>query len=191
MLTLINNNIFELKLQSDFSHIRFIKVERNDESLSRETMEFSFTKPKSNIIINTENVLNELIIIILEINNKSSELIYSYKNSNTLQLTQANNEQPTQPNNEQPTQSNDEQQPEEIPQLQMIANMFGTQELDLKESNIEQTNKVFENFGKGFSQMFSSNPPEPQIQVPVRVNAPSLVKNESQNISLNIKKKRI
>ena len=177
MLTLINNNIFELKLQFEFSHIHFIKVEKSGGNLSRETMEFSFTKPKSNIIINTESVLSELIIIILEIENRSSELIYSY---NELNATQELNT------------TQQRQKEEEIPQLQMIANMFGTQEFDLKESNMEETNKIFDNFGRGFSKMFSSNKPlDQQIQIPVRVKVQSLVKNELQNISLNFKKKRI
>lgn len=206
MLKLINNidnATFELKLQSFFSHILFIKIEKSyqDSQFSRESFEFSFTKSKKSIIISApESFKNsdELIIIILEIDHKPSELVFSHK----ISRDQTNDDAVVQLIDQLEPVEEQEQQQEVIPQLKMITSLFGTQDLEFNESNINQSNEVFENFGKGFLKLFSQTPtiqipqtqPVQQIQPNQLFKSPLQtiqVKNELQNITFNIKKKII
>jgi hypothetical protein len=45
---------------------------------------------------------------------------------------------------------------EKIDTLDNIKNLFGQQEISLKDSTVEETNKVFNNFGKGLNTLFGS-----------------------------------
>lgn len=47
-------------------------------------------------------------------------------------------------------------QVETIETLDNIKNLFGQQEISLTDSTVEETNKVFDNFGKGLSTLFGT-----------------------------------
>lgn len=49
-------------------------------------------------------------------------------------------------------------QVEKIETLDNIKNLFGQQEISLTNSTIEETNQVFDNFGKGLITLFSTKP---------------------------------
>jgi hypothetical protein len=155
------NNLIELKLDSKFSQIKLLKLEKINGIFTRETFQFSFTKTKESLVIDVENSENEIVLIILEIDTKESDLIFDSENNGS-----------------------NKEDLEMKQQLDTLKNLFGGEtELSLTDSTVEETNNVFDNFGKGFSSLFSM---APQLQVQPHLE---LNKNENSKMTWNFKKK--
>jgi len=135
---IINKELLEFRLNESFNHIKYIKLE----NLKRENVEIKFTLLKESIIVNVNDSENEIIILILELNNKICEINLSNKNK------------------------------ELISEMENIKNMFGSTEINIDNTSIDETNKVFENFGKG--GMF---------------NKLKVIQNKNELLSYSIRKK--
>jgi hypothetical protein len=170
-LTKITNKDNLLKLTLQFTHVKLIKLERHENNWIKETIEQIFSKSKEILILQVDDFENQIIIIILELNKQPSNLVFCNQNkqSNT-ELVDIDVDVDI-----------DVEDQEMKDQLNGIKNLFGG-EMDLSSSSIEETNDVFNNFGKGLSSLFSI---QPQIQQPNLIS----LKNENNKISFNIKKK--
>ena len=160
----ISSLLVEVKFSEPFLQIKYVKLERRDALWMRETVNLSITKPKRSLVFDVSDSENETILIILELNNEESSLVYCSKD--TMQ---------------------EKEDDEMKQQLDTLKNLFGGEnELSITESSIEETDAVFNNFGKGLSTMFSlghTNQPQPQPEIKI------LNKNEKSQLTWEIKKK--
>jgi len=154
---------------SEFTQIKLLKLEKLNGNFTREILEISFTNAKNDVVIDVDNSSNEIIIVVLELNHSDSELIYYNKIQDDPKIEQ--------------------EDPEMQAQLDTLKNLFGGEnQLSLTDSSIDETNNVFNNFGKGLSSMFSMAPTPPTTPPLQPVNL-ELNKNENSKLSWKIKKK--
>jgi hypothetical protein len=164
MLLSVTDTLVKVQL-TPFTQIKFLKLEKINGVFTRETLNFSFSSPQTSVIVTVNSSSNEILIIVLELNLENSELVYY--------------------NQDQEIQQED---PEIKEQLENIKNLFGGENvLSLNESTIDETNNVFNNFGKGLSSMFSMGTAAPQVLPPKEIE----IKNENSKMLWKITKKPI
>ena len=130
-MSLITLNETSVELSLSFKQIKLIKLEKIKERFTQETIHLASSKVQNRLVLKVESAENEIIIIVLEINEKVSDLVFT----------------------------NDVGDIEVKQQLNTLKTLFGGEsELTLTESSLEETNDVFNNFGKGLSALMSINP---------------------------------
>jgi hypothetical protein len=73
-----NSNLGIFTLATPCTHIKFIKLElQKEDEYIRETFEITFSRPKSEILIEFIDFSNHIIVILLEQNKLPSDLVFS------------------------------------------------------------------------------------------------------------------
>lgn len=125
----INNDILELNLTKG---VKSIKLKIFEEfNLVGECIYLTFSSEQNKIPIRVKNANGNIFIEITEINEqkKNYGIFKTVNNTNEVETIQT---------------------------LDNIKNLFGQQEISLKDSTVEETNQVFNNFGKGLSTLFGT-----------------------------------
>lgn len=128
-IIVISDNILELNLTKA---VKSIKLKIFEElNLVGNCIDLTFSSEQNVVPIRINNANGNIFIEIIEINGKDENFgIFKLKQSET--------------------------NIEKIDTLDNITKLFGQQEISLTDSTIEDTNKVFDNFGKGLSTLFGT-----------------------------------
>ena len=164
MLLTVTETLVKVQVR-EFTQIKFLKLEKVNGIFTQETFNYSFSTPQTSVVITVDNSSNEILIVLLELNLAKSELVYYNGQEENTENTEIKD------------------------QLENVKNMFGGENvLSLNESTVEETNNIFNNFGKGLSSMFSMGPtPQNGIISPKDIE----IKNENSKLSWKIKKKPV
>ena len=125
----ISDNVLELNLTKG---VKSIKLKIFEEfNLVGECIYLTFSSEQNKIPIRVKNANGNIFIEITEINEQEENYGIFKTVNNTNEV-------------------------EKIETLDNIKNLFGQQEISLKDSTVEETNQVFNNFGKGLSTLFGT-----------------------------------
>jgi hypothetical protein len=128
-ISVINNDILEINLKFSVKSIK-LKIFEEFNKVS-ECIYLTFSSEQTQIPIRVKNANGNIFIEITEINNQQ-------ENYGIFKMVNNTNEV------------------EKIETLDNIKNLFGQQEISLTNSTVEETNQVFNNFGKGLSTLFGT-----------------------------------
>ena len=125
----ISDNVLELNLTKG---VKSIKLKIFEEfNLVGECIYLTFSSEQNKIPIRVKNANGNIFIEITEINEQEENYGIFKTVNNTNEV-------------------------ETIETLDNIKNLFGQEEISLKDSTVEETNQVFNNFGKGLSTLFGT-----------------------------------
>lgn len=128
-VSVINNNILELNLTKAVKSIK-LKIFEEFNPVG-EYIYLTFSSEQNKLPIRVKNANRNIFIEITEINDQEENYGIFKTVNNTNEV-------------------------ETIETLDNIKNLFGQQEISLTDSTVEETNKVFDNFGKGLSTLFGT-----------------------------------
>jgi hypothetical protein len=82
-----NSNLGIFTLATPCTHIKFIKLElQKEDEYIRETFEITFSRPKSEILIEFIDFSNQIIVILLEQNKLPSDLVFNNRDGDDAEM---------------------------------------------------------------------------------------------------------